>query len=51
MKQHLDNLLQEASEDDCIHDVVFQVTVSMKGGYVLCLRWFLINYKSPYVSD
>jgi len=27
MKQHLDNLLQEASEDDCTHDVVFQVTV------------------------
>jgi hypothetical protein len=30
MKQHLDNLLQEASEDDCTHDVVFQVTVFIK---------------------
>jgi hypothetical protein len=28
MKQHLNNLLQEASEDDCIHDIVFQVTVN-----------------------
>jgi hypothetical protein len=27
MKQHLDSLLQEASEGDAIHDVVFQVTV------------------------
>lgn len=43
MKQHLDNLLQEASEDDCIHDVVFQVTVFIKGGCVLYLCWFLVN--------
>jgi hypothetical protein len=39
MKQHLDNLLQEASEDDAIHDVVFQVTVyilpvKLNGNYV-----------------
>jgi hypothetical protein len=27
MRQRLDNLLQEASEDDAIHDVVFQVIV------------------------
>lgn len=34
MKQHLDNFLQEASEDDCIHDVVFQVIVYIECGCV-----------------
>lgn len=48
MKQHLNSLLQEASEDDCIHDIVFQVTVNIYCFVSLC--WFLINKRIMLIT-